>query len=81
MEHYHQKLILAAEEADNLDKCFRAVLAHMTDAVEDVDILQKEKEAMTKRYERERDTRYIATFIAFLTLYIGFFLGRYTSPK
>jgi predicted ATP-binding protein involved in virulence len=81
MESYCEKLLLAAEEADKLDKCFKSILQHMTDAVGDVENVEEERKAMTKRYERERDTRYIATIIAFLALYIGFFIGRYISPK
>ncbi len=81
MEAYHQKLLHAAAEADNLDKCFKTILTHITDAMEDVDNLQKEKEVMTKRYEHERDTRYLLTIVAFFTLYLGFFIGRYISPK
>lgn len=81
MDHYHEKLLLAADEASNLDKCFKTILQHMTDAVGDVENLQEEKKAMTKRYERERDTRRIATLVAVFALYIGFFLGRYISPK
>jgi uncharacterized coiled-coil DUF342 family protein len=79
MEPYHEKLILAAKEADKLDTCFKAILQHMTDAVSDVENLQEEKKAIAKRYERERDTRYITTIVAFFTLYIGFFIGIYLT--